>query len=145
MHGCFVDLHTKCLVLWKFPSESPYCHEISLLPIILVQLQYHINLYKIDGSATSKIFAVPKFDRCRFLDKKSKAHPVMKVILALLKSLFSNSLKCPFTGTYAIKDFSLDHQSLSILPRGVIRFTFQATTDVDDLFVFVSVLFEIEN
>lgn len=109
-----------------------------------IHFQYHINLYKLEGNSTKKIFSIPKFDRCRFLDNSGKAHPIMKVVLALFRTFFSQSMKCPFTGTYVIKDFSLDHQSLFILPKGIIRYSILGTTDVDDCFGFISLLFEID-
>lgn len=62
----------------------------------------------------------------------------------ILKPLFGG-FSCPIVGKFSIKDFSLSDKNLFILPAGIIRFTVYCTTNVDDMYLWLSLLFEIEN
>ena len=88
---------------------------------------------------------MPKINFCSFLSKKKKHNPMVKVLIEILSKMFVTSVKCPFVGLLELREFSLTDKNLFMMPQGIIRFTVHGTTNFDELLVYISLLFEIEN
>ncbi|KAL7013185.1 hypothetical protein ACKWTF_015241 [Chironomus riparius] len=106
---------------------------------------FQLNLFKLEKNVQKRIARTPKFDACRFLSKRSRQNPVINAVLSVLKQFYDNVKECPFEGTMALKNFSLNDKSLFMLPQGIIRFTAFGTTGIDDMLLSVSVLFQVDD
>ncbi|CAG9811169.1 unnamed protein product [Chironomus riparius] len=97
---------------------------------------FQVNLYKVENNVAKRIARTPKFDACQFLSKRNRQNPVINAVLSVLKQFYDVAKGCPFVGTLALKNFSLNDKSYTHA---------LGTTGIDEMLLSVSVLFQVDD
>ena len=79
------------------------------------------------------------------MSKRNRLNPVLQTLAIIMKQFYDNVRGCPFVGNLTLTNFSLYDKSLFMLPQGTIRYTCFGTTAIDDMLVYVSVLFQVDD
>ena len=98
-----------------------------------------------DGNVFKSIIKVPNFETCQFLSKQSRQNIFIGIVLKIFKDLRANIKECPFVGNMTMKNLSLNDKTFFMMPQGTFKFTSLSTSENDEMLLYVSVQFQIED
>lgn len=86
------------------------------------------------GSKYKPIFKFSDVDWCKYMNKKGRANPALKLIVQSIKSSSPQLLhECPYFGRYPA-NITIPSFVISLFPKNVYKFTLTAKNEYDSNF-----------
>jgi hypothetical protein len=112
----------------------------------LTEIVVKLNLFKRSGKDFQKIFDASSVDWCQLIDgKKQKINPFARSVINSLRPYLGEINKpCPYTGMKTL-NVSVERKIMLMYPSGVYKAELYGKNRLDDLLLWVSILFEFLN